>query len=59
MLIRAMRNTVTDPECYAVIAERTQALLKRSHSPRLASFPPSKIRTTAPSLSPPIWTSLG
>jgi hypothetical protein len=28
MLIRAMRNTVTDPECYAAIAERTQALLK-------------------------------
>jgi len=28
MLIRAMRNTVTDPECYAVIAERAQALLK-------------------------------
>ena len=28
MLIRAMRNTVTDEECYAAIAERTQALLK-------------------------------
>jgi hypothetical protein len=28
MLIRAMRNTVTDEECYAAIAERTQALLR-------------------------------
>ena len=28
MLIRAMRNTVTDEECEAAIAERTQALLK-------------------------------
>ena len=28
MLIRAMRNTVTDEECYAAIAERAQALLK-------------------------------
>jgi uncharacterized protein DUF499 len=28
MLIRAMRNTVTESECHAAIAERTQALLK-------------------------------